>query len=102
MINCGEPGAQGLCAEAVAVIDVTTSASANNVNRRHVFDMLALSSRASTVYAVLIQTALTLRYSSRCWRPDSRPYPLILQPPNGTAGSIAWEQLTHTDPARIP
>jgi hypothetical protein len=28
--------------------------------------------------SVLIHTALTLRYSSTCWRPDSRPYPLIL------------------------
>ena len=28
---------------------------------------------AEPAYPVLIQTALTLRYSSRCWRPDSRP-----------------------------
>src|SRR6266850_2369038 len=32
-----------------------------------------LSPAAPPSYAVLIQTALTLRYSSICWMPDSRP-----------------------------
>ncbi len=48
----------------------------------------AASSRlpAGAYTSVLIQTALTLRYSSRAWMLLSLPQPLILAPPKGMAG----------------
>lgn len=35
--------------------------------------MDALGPATSCAQAVLIHTAFTFRYSSNCWRPDSRP-----------------------------
>ena len=54
---------------ALALLDDGTGRQAAACNLARVFQ----SECSDTSQAVLIQTALTLRYSSICWSPDSRP-----------------------------
>jgi hypothetical protein len=50
--------------------------------------------------AVLIQTALTLRYSSRCCRPDSRPYPPLIATERRIQELVSgWGSITKSDAA---